>query len=137
MTTTDPATTVVNAGRRLSPRSYWFATAPFIVLFAYSGVWSLMDPDGTREVMERLGFPTYFLYPQAIAKLAGLAVILSRRSRWLSGLAFAGFLYDLLLAWGAHVANGEPDVWLASAGLVAWAAAFWADQRRFPAPPLR
>lgn len=83
------------------------------------------------------GLPTYFLYPQAIAKLAGIAVILLRRWRTLTELAFAGFLYDLLLAWGAHVAEGDPDVWLASFGLVLWAAAYWQYRRRFPVPPLR
>lgn len=111
-------------------------TIPFCVVFLYSGVWTLIDPDGAREVMQHLGFPTYFLYPQAIAKLLGVALILLRRWRPLTDLAFAGFLYDLLLAGRAHIAEGDPDIALVVVALLLWGAAFWAYHRRFPAPPL-
>ncbi len=40
---------------RWNPVLYWAATGLFCVLFVYSGVWSILDPDGTRAVMAALG----------------------------------------------------------------------------------
>ena len=53
-------------------------------------------------------------------------------------VATAGFGYDILLALGAHLIHRDlPNIALATAGLVATAAAFWAYQRRNPAIPAR
>lgn len=116
--------------------AYWVPMGLFCALFLFSGIWSLIDADGARATMVHLGFPTYFLYPQSVAKVVGVAVILWGGSRTLSGLAFAGFVYDLLLAGGAHIAEGDPDVWLAAFGLLVTGAAFWADRQRFQARPV-
>lgn len=110
-------------------------TGLFCLMFVYSAVWSLVDLQGTQVQTRDLGFPDYFVIPQSIAKLLGIAAILSRRSRTLTNLAFAGFLYDLLLALGAHIANRETWGFVAAFGLVLWGAAFWADRRRFPPAP--
>lgn len=76
--------------------------------------------------------------PQGIAKVLGLAAIQSRQSRLLTGLAFAGFFYDVLLALGAHVVQrDQPSILLATTGLLAVVAAYWAHQRRYPPVPAR
>lgn len=137
MSSTNVSAPASPSSRAWNRRLVWIATGLFTLMFVYSGVWSLVDPEGTRQTMIDLGFPVYFLYPQAVAKLVGIAVILWGRSRTLSGLAFAGFLYDLLLALGAHIAEGDPDVWLAVFGLVVWGGAFWADRQRFPVDEMR
>jgi hypothetical protein len=53
--------------------------------------------------------------------------------RWttLTLFAFAGFLYDLVLALGAHIAHQDPQGFLAAAGLVIWAGAFLTDRLGF------
>lgn len=76
--------------------------------------------------------------PQGIAKVLGLATIRARRSRLLTGLAFAGFFYDVLLALGAHVVQrDQSSILLATTGLLAVVAAYWAHQRRYPPVPAR
>jgi DoxX-like family len=117
--TIDPVT-------RLARPATWLLAA----IFTFSGVWTLVDPDGARRVMVVLGFPGYFLYPLAVAKLLGVVALLTRRSLALVDLAFAGFFYDLLLALTAHVRTGEPGAGLAVAGLVVWLVAFLGDRRR-------
>lgn len=113
-------------------RAYWVAMGLFTVMFAYSAIWSLVDRSGTEIQAAELGYPGYLaVYPLAVAKLAGLVVILSRRSRTLTHFAFAGFLFDLLLALAGHIRNDDfPNGWLAVLGLVIWTAAFAADTRR-------
>lgn len=63
-----------------------------------------------------------------MAKLAGVVTILWGRFRTLVLFAFAGFLYDLLLASGSHIAQDDPQLALAALGLVLWAGAFGVDR---------
>jgi DoxX-like family len=113
-------------------RSYWLALGLFAVMFLYSAIWSLVDPGGTRIATAKLGYPGYLgVYPLSIAKLAGLAAIFSRRSRTLTHFAFAGFLFDLLLALAGHIHKSDfPSGWLAVFGLALWVAAFVMEERR-------
>lgn len=118
-------------------RRYWVVTGLFVTIFFYSAVWALVDPVGTRIDTVDLGFPGYSVYPLAIAKLLGLAVILWGRSRTLTGFAFAGFLYDVLLALSAHIVQRDPgEGSLALFALVVTVAAWRVDRQRFTPAPL-
>lgn len=111
-------------------RLYWTMMGLFVAIFAFSAVWNLVDPEGARIDTIDLGFPGYWVYPLAILKLIGLAVILSRRSRVLADVAFAGFVYDLTLALPAHVANGQAiRALLAAITMAITITAFWLDRR--------
>ena len=56
-----------------------------------------------------LGFPTFVIYPLAAAKTLGLIAIWSNKSKMLKEWAYAGFVFDFILAIGAHlnVSDGE------------------------------
>ena len=58
---------------------------------------------------ESMGYPTYLIYPLAIAKILGLIAIWGNFSKWLKEWAYAGFFYDVLLAFFAHymISDGE------------------------------
>lgn len=117
----------------LGARPYWVATAPFLVIFVTSVLVTFSDLEATRVATEGFGFPAWAVLPQGVAKVLGLVAILSRWSQFLTGLAFAGFFYDVLLALGTHIAQQDPpNIALATAGLLSIAAAYWADQRRYP-----
>ncbi len=117
-------------GRPVADWAAWLALGAFAALWLYSGVWTLVDLDGAQATAARLGYPEWTQLPLGIAKLAGVAIILWGRPRVLVGLAFAGFVYDLLLAGAAHAVRGEPDLVLVllAAGLTG--GAWWADNRR-------
>lgn len=119
---------------RLDLRWYLAASAPFFVIFLASIVLTFADLEASRVATVGFGFPAWVVVPQGVAKVLGLVAILSRRSRLLTGLAFAGFTYDVLLALGAHLVQQDvPNIALATAGLLSTAAAYWAHQRRHPA----
>jgi hypothetical protein len=119
-------------------RLYWAATAPFFLIFTGSIVLTFADLDATRVATVGYGYPAWVAVPQGVAKALGLVAILSRRSRLLTGLAFAGFFYDTLLALGAHLVQRDlPNIALATAGALATAVAYWAHQRRYPPAPAR
>lgn len=118
---------------RLGRRWYLAASAPFFLIFASSIVITFIDLEATREATVGFGFPAWAALPQGIAKVLGLVAILSRRSQLLTGLAFAGFFYDTLLALGAHLSQQDwPNIALASVGALSTVAAFWAHRRRYP-----
>ena len=64
-----------------------------------------------------LGFPTYIIYPLAIAKILGLIAIWSNKSKVLKEWAYAGFTFNLLLATSAHINEGDGDFMGAAVGL--------------------
>jgi DoxX-like family len=116
---------------RLTLRSYLAASAPFFVIFLGSIVLTFADIDATRVATVGYGYPAWVVVPQGVAKVLGLVAILSQRSQLLTGLAFAGFFYDTLLALGAHLVQQDlPNIALATAGALSTAAAYWAHQRR-------
>lgn len=114
-----------------SPLLYWTVTGMFVAVFGYAAVWALVDPVGTRADTLGLGYPGWTVYPLAIAKLCGLAVILSRRFRALTWLAFAGFFYDVVLALGAHIALGNvARGTIAAFGIAVTVGAFLVERQR-------
>ena len=111
---------------------YWAATGPFLVIFLGSIALTFGDLAGTYAEFVRLGYPVFLAVPLGVAKVLGLAAILSRRSRLLTGLAFAGFFYDTLLALAVHLAQRDvPSIALATTGMLATVAAFLVHERRF------
>jgi hypothetical protein len=111
---------------------YWLPTGLLCLIFVVSAALSLLDPETTRQTTTELGFPAFIgTYPLAVAKLAAVVVILWRRWPTLRLFAFAGLLYDMVLALMAHIHEEDfPSGWLAVFGLVVWCGAFWVERDR-------
>ena len=107
-------------------------TGLLAALMVGSAARALLDYPWARASFEHLGYPTYIIVPLEIAKLLGVAAVLSNVSPFLKNLAYAGFFYHLLLALSAHVAAGDgPEMMVASAsGLVLLAGSFHFDRKR-------
>jgi hypothetical protein len=102
------------------------------LVFLFSAGLTIADPTGTRVASAKLGFPTFLaVYPLAAAKLSAIVAILLRKSKVLTHFAFAGLLYDMLLALGGHIhAKDFPAGYLAVFGLIVWVFAFMASEQR-------
>ena len=61
------------------------------------------------KAFTNLGYPTYLIYPLAVAKLLGLLAVWTRLSVLLTKLAYAGFFFTFLLALSAHLSVGDGD----------------------------
>lgn len=109
---------------RLPPRLPLVIKVAFSLIWIASAVLTFADPEASRETHAELEFPEYLVYPLAIAKLAGLVPIWSKRSHTLANFAMAGYLYDLVLALSGHIRRGDPDTALAATALLIWAAQF-------------
>ncbi len=59
------------------------------------------------EIFSRLGYPTYIIYPLAIAKVLGVIAIVTKKSELLKEWAYAGFSFDFTLAFFANLMASE------------------------------
>ncbi|MDQ2180033.1 DoxX family protein [Marinifilum sp. D714] len=82
---------------------YWIATGLLTALMLMSASMYFMNYEMVSATFLKLGFPTFVIYPLAIAKLLGLIAILSKQSKLLKEWAYAGFFFDFVLAFFAHI----------------------------------
>jgi hypothetical protein len=81
---------------------YWISTILLILsLLSGAGLY-IFDYQHAYNEFNSLSFPTYLIYPLAIAKTAGSIGILQKQSLVLREWAYAGITFNLLLAFGAH-----------------------------------
>lgn len=73
-----------------------------------------------KEAFVAMGYPTYLIYPLGVVKILGLIVIWNRKNKLVANLAYAGFFYDCILAFFAHMMGDSNSTqwWPAVAALI-------------------
>lgn len=94
------------------------STGLFSLLMGFSSIMYFAQNDMVSEKFTALGFPTWVIYPLAIAKILGLVAIWTEKSKTLKEWAYAGFAFNLLLAIGAHVNIVDQEFYAALVGLI-------------------
>lgn len=87
-------------------------------LMCFSAGMYLFNYEMAAGFFTTLGYPTYIIYPLAIAKIFGLVAIWTNWSRSIKEWAYAGFFFDFVLAWAAHFKAGHGAFTLAGMALV-------------------
>jgi len=82
---------------------YFVATGVLTAIMIFSIQMYLRNPDVVAGYFENLNYPSYLVYPLAIAKILGLIAIWGNFSKWLKEWAYAGFFFDVTLAITAHL----------------------------------
>lgn len=88
---------------------YRISTGLLTAVMLMSAGMYFFNHDAIAQTFTNLGYPTYIIYPLAIAKILGLVAIWTNQSRSLKEWAYAGFFFDFVLALSAHLAvqDGE------------------------------
>lgn len=97
---------------------YRITTGIMTLLMMLSATMYFVKHDMVSETFLKLGFPTFIIYPLAIAKLLGLLAIWTDKSKMLKEWAYAGFVFDLVLAIGAHFSIQDGEHYPALVGLI-------------------
>jgi uncharacterized membrane protein YphA (DoxX/SURF4 family) len=104
---TNLAPSVSSRGRVIA---YWVTTALVVFELAMGGVWDLLRVPQVRGLIERLGYPSYFLVILGTWKLLGAIALAVPRLPRLKEWAYAGVLFDLTGAVASLFAAGLADV---------------------------
>src|SRR5215831_11645514 len=86
---------------------YWVATALLVFELALGGLWDVLRVPHVRAVIERLGYPLYFLVILGVWKLLGAVALVIPRFPRLKEWAYAGVVFNLTGALVSHVASGD------------------------------
>ncbi|MFK7951109.1 MAG: DoxX family protein [Saprospiraceae bacterium] len=90
-------------------RVYWASTGLLTALMLMSAGMYFFNNEMVSETFTKLGFPTYIIYPLAVAKILGLIAIWTEKSKALKEWAYAGFFFDFVLATSAHIAINDGE----------------------------
>ena len=110
---------------------YRIATGLISLLMAFSATMYFVQNEIVRETFLNLGFPTFIIYPLAIAKILGLIAIWSNKSKMLKEWAYAGFTFDLLLATGSHLVAQDGAAAPAFFGLILLGTSYFYHRKLF------
>ncbi|AZQ63085.1 DoxX family protein [Flammeovirga pectinis] len=97
---------------------YRVATVLLSLLIVMGASMYILDHENVVKAFEALGFPTELIYFMATAKFLGVIALWQTKSKVLQEWAYAGFVYNLLLAVFAHINVGDGEQWGAVAGLI-------------------
>jgi uncharacterized membrane protein YphA (DoxX/SURF4 family) len=134
----DSPLTATRSTARLRTAAYWVVSAPVLVETAVGIRWNLARTPYVVDVLDRLGFPPYFVTILGISKVLALVALLLPRTPRLKEWAYAGLVFVYVGAAACHVAVGDPapavatPLVLAALTLGSWA--LRPAPRRDPAP---
>jgi uncharacterized membrane protein YphA (DoxX/SURF4 family) len=117
---------------------YWVATALLLSELVLGGIWDILRVPHVRTVIERLGYPTYFLVILGVWKLLGAVAVTVPRFPRLKEWAYAGVVFNFTGALASHLASGdiEPGAMVYLVLMLAVTAASWSlrppSRRNFP-----
>ena len=88
---------------------YFITKALFTALMLFSVSMYLSETEMIAGAFANFGYPTYLVYPLAIAKILGLIILWQNKFKTLKEWVYAGFVYNVSLAFFAHtmIQDGE------------------------------
>jgi cell division protein FtsW (lipid II flippase) len=103
---------------------YYVATGLLTVLLLFSAGMYFFNHEEVAGVWIDFGYPTYIIYPYAVAKILGLLAIWFVSSKNLKEWAYAGFFFAFVLAFFAHVMVGDGEQMGAAIALILLAVSY-------------
>ena len=88
---------------------YYVSTGLLTFLMLFSAGMYIFNHEMVETMFISFGYPTYIIYPLAVAKLLGIFAIWNPKFNALKEWAYAGFFFDFVLAIFAHkmINDGE------------------------------
>lgn len=88
---------------------FYVATGLFTLLMCFSVSMYLFNNEEITKVFETLGYPSYIIYPLAVAKVLGLIALWFFQKKTIVEWAYAGFFFNAVLAFFAHYMIGDGE----------------------------
>jgi len=89
---------------------YWVTTILLASELVLGGIWDVLRVPQVHVIIDRLGYPAYFLVILGIWKLLGAVAVIVPRFPRLKEWAYAGVVFDLTGALVSNVVSGITDI---------------------------
>ncbi len=88
---------------------YYVSTGLLSLLLLFSAGMYIFDHETVVGMFTNFGYPTYIIYPYAIAKLLGIFALWIPNFDKLKEWAYAGFFFAFMFAFFAHFMIGDGE----------------------------
>jgi len=88
---------------------YYVSTGLLTLMMLMSVSMYFLKHSDIVTAFEGFGYPTYLIYPLGVAKLLGLVAIWFVNNKTIKEWAYAGFFFNFVLAFFAHLMIGDGE----------------------------
>lgn len=88
---------------------YYVSTALLTALMLFSAGMYFFKHQEVATMFSNFGYPTYIIYPYAVAKILGIVAIWFIPIKTIKEWAYAGFFFAFILAFFAHIMIGDGE----------------------------
>jgi len=88
---------------------FYVATGLLTLLMLFSVSMYFFNHDEVSVMFTNFGYPTYIIYPYAVAKLLGLVALWNPNFKAIKEWAYSGFFFAFILAFFAHYMIGDGE----------------------------
>jgi hypothetical protein len=96
----------INVGAKGKRAAYWAATVLVTAELGLGGAWDVLRVPRVRDLIDHLGYPSYFLVILGVWKLLGVVALLVPRFPRLKEWAYAGVIFTDTGAIASHLIVG-------------------------------
>ena len=88
---------------------YWVSTGLLSALLLMSAGLYVFNHEEIVGMFRSFGYPTYIIYPLAIAKVAAVAVLILQKQSTIKEWAYSALFFEFILAFFAHYMIGDGE----------------------------
>jgi hypothetical protein len=88
---------------------FYVVTSLLTLLMLFSAGMYFFNHEEVAVMFTSFGYPTYIIYPYAVAKLLGVIAIWFVANKTIKEWAYAGFFFAFILAFFAHIMIGDGE----------------------------
>ena len=88
---------------------YWSATGLLSALLLMSAGMYVFNNKEVSEMFTAFGYPTYIIYPLAVAKVSAVIVLLTQKQSKIKEWAYSALFFEFVLAFIAHYMIGDGE----------------------------
>ena len=88
---------------------FWISTSLLSAMMLMSASMYVFNHEEIAGLFAKFGYPTYIIYPLALAKVTGVAVLLLSKNSKIKEWAYIGFFFNFVLAFFAHFQIGDGE----------------------------
>ena len=88
---------------------FWLSTGLLSAMLLLSAGMYIFNHEEVVSMFTKFGYPSYIVYPLAVAKIAGVLVLLLSKNHKIKEWAYMGFFFNFVLAFFAHFQIGDGE----------------------------